>query len=118
MRLNPFLLATNTAICLVGLVLLNPVLCIASGSGLLGVLLLPFTTTSQETSASYSQHQEGKRHSKALAFGVANSKHLQIDMAQGQGEYLTSFATLLEIPEEEHWHAFMTAQRIYPRIWA
>lgn len=81
------------------------------------VVLLPFTTTYEETSFSYRQNQKTKRESKAFAFGVANAEYLQADMAQGHGEYLTSFATLLDIPEEDHAQAFMTAQRISPRIW-
>ena len=39
---------------------------------------------------------------KAIAFATYNGANLEQDLARGQGEYVTSLATLLGVPSDQH----------------
>jgi hypothetical protein len=39
---------------------------------------------------------------KAIAFATYNGANLEQDLARGHGEYVTSLATLLEVPSDQH----------------
>jgi len=43
---------------------------------------------------------------KIQVFSAANFSRLKEDMASGQGEYLSSLATLMEVPQEDRQHFF------------
>jgi len=50
---------------------------------------------------------------KVTVFASANFDNLSQDMARGSGEHLTSFAELLNIPEENRGHFYALAQTQY-----
>ena len=54
---------------------------------------------------------------QAAIYGVQNADNLKADMARGEGEYLASFATILNIPENRHVQVFKIAQQAYPSVW-
>lgn len=55
---------------------------------------------------------------KALAFTALNFENLRANMAEGQGEYLSSFAVLVGVPPERQATFFHEAQAAYPHIFA
>ena len=52
------------------------------------------------------------------AFIAYNFNNLQCDIAQGRGEYLTSMATLAEIPSDRHRRLFSELQHRYPLLYS
>jgi hypothetical protein len=58
-----------------------------------------------------------KAEHKVMAFTVLNYDNLKQDMAQGQGEYLASLATLVHVPREGQPEFFAFAQRLYPVVY-
>jgi hypothetical protein len=53
---------------------------------------------------------------KSIAFATYAYESVSDDMARGEGEYLTSMATLLNVPQE-HYPGFRSiAQALYPEI--
>ncbi|MEP7151237.1 MAG: DUF3015 family protein [Nitrospira sp.] len=54
---------------------------------------------------------------QAAIYGVQNAYNLKMDMARGEGEYLTSFATILNVPQSQHAQVFKIAQHGYPSVW-
>ena len=65
-------------------------------------------TTSNVTGTTSSAHswvtEDGllKPEHKAIAFVTINQRNVQQNLAMGQGEYLTSLGTLLEVPAHHH----------------
>jgi hypothetical protein len=45
-----------------------------------------------------------------------NLENLKIDLARGEGEYLTSLSTLLEVSPEHRTEFFSLAQQRYPSL--
>lgn len=54
---------------------------------------------------------------QAAIYGVLNADDLKADMARGEGEYLASFATILNISKSQHPRVFTIAQQAYPSVW-
>ena len=54
---------------------------------------------------------------KVMAFTVLNYDNVKEDMARGQGEYLGSLASLVNVPQEEQSAFFAFAQSLYPSIY-
>jgi hypothetical protein len=59
-----------------------------------------------------------KAEHKVLAFAVFNFENLRGDLAQGHGEYLASFATLLDVPVDAHPDFYEFAQGKYATVYA
>lgn len=55
---------------------------------------------------------------RALAFTALNFENLRADMAEGEGEYLASFAVLLGISPDQRAGFFADAQDAYPHLFA
>ena len=53
---------------------------------------------------------------KVNVFTALNFDNLSQEMAQGQGEHLTSLATLMGIPQEQHPEFFLMTQEIYSTL--
>lgn len=53
---------------------------------------------------------------KVEAFTALNFENLKQDMAQGQGEYLTSLGSLLGIPEDRRATFFQVTREHYPQL--
>ena len=53
---------------------------------------------------------------KVVAFTAFNFENVKQDMAQGQGEYLTSLGSLLGVPEERQATFFQLAREKYPQL--
>jgi hypothetical protein len=53
---------------------------------------------------------------KVNVFATVNFENLAQEMAQGQGEHLTSLATLMSIPAEQHGVFFSMAQEKYTTL--
>lgn len=53
---------------------------------------------------------------KVNVFAAVNFDNLSQEMAQGQGEHLTSLATLMDIPTEQHEVFFAMAQEKYTTL--
>jgi len=58
-----------------------------------------------------------KAEHKVMAFTVLNYDNLKENIARGQGEYLASFASLVDVPEEGHAEFFAVAQALYPAVY-
>lgn len=54
---------------------------------------------------------------KVMAFTVLNYDNVKENIARGQGEYLTSLASLVNVPQEEQARFFAFAQGLYPRLY-
>lgn len=54
---------------------------------------------------------------KVMAFTVLNYDNLKDNMARGQGEYLASLASLIDVPQDEQVRFFAFAQALYPTIY-
>ena len=67
-----------------------------------------FTNTTESitdsTSSTFNWYHPGmlQKERKIQFFARANFSRLKEDMAAGQGEYLTSLATLMEVPQNDH----------------
>ena len=59
-----------------------------------------------------------KQSQKARLFAAVAFENLEQDIARGNGEYLTSLATLLKIPAGEQDEFRMLSQKQYPRLFA
>ncbi len=57
-----------------------------------------------------------KKEEKVKAFVALNFENLKQDMARGQGEYLTSLGTLLEIPTGHRQQFYLLARATYPLL--
>ena len=58
-----------------------------------------------------------KAEHKVMAFTVLNYDNLKENIARGQGEYLASLASLVDVPEEGQAQFFAVAQDLYPVIY-
>jgi hypothetical protein len=58
-----------------------------------------------------------KEEYKVMAFTVLNYDNVKENLAQGQGEYLASLASLVNVPEEKQAKFFTFAQRLYPHVY-
>ena len=54
---------------------------------------------------------------KVMAFTVLNYDNLKDNIARGQGEYLASLASLVNVPQEEQAMFFSFAQGLYPTVY-
>ena len=54
---------------------------------------------------------------QAAIYGVQNADNPKIDMARGTGEYISSFATILNITKHQFSQVFKIAQHAYPSVW-
>lgn len=54
---------------------------------------------------------------KVMAFTVLNYDNVKENIAQGQGEYLASLASLVHVPQEEQAGFFAFAQGLYPKVY-
>ena len=75
-------------------------------------------TSSTTPGAWFSGDGPVKAEHKLRAFTAYSFQSLKTDVAQGRGEYLTSFATLLEIPEERRGAFFGYMQEQYSVLYA
>lgn len=75
-------------------------------------------TSSTTPGAWFSADGPVKAEHKLRAFTAYSFHSLKTDVAQGRGEYLTSFATLLEIPEERRAAFFGYMQQQYSVLYA
>ncbi len=75
-------------------------------------------TSSTTPGAWFTQDVPVKAEHKLRAFTAYSFHSLKTDVAQGRGEYLTSFATLLGIPEERRAAFFGHMQRQYSALYA
>jgi DUF3015 family protein len=57
-----------------------------------------------------------KEDQRANAFMAFNFENIKQDMAKGQGEYLASLSTLMEIPSERRASFYAYAQSCYPLV--
>ena len=53
---------------------------------------------------------------KVNVFAASNFDNISQEMAQGQGEHLTSLATLMGIPEDDHQEFFSMTQAEYTSL--
>lgn len=58
-----------------------------------------------------------KAEHKVMAFTVLNYDNLKQDIARGQGEYLASLASLVDVPDEGQADFFAFAQSLYPTVY-
>ena len=65
-----------------------------------------FDFTSSTTPSSWYFPGELQKQQKIVYFSRANFGRLKEDMASGQGKYLTSLATLMEVPQAHHQEFF------------
>lgn len=65
-----------------------------------------FDFTSSTTPSSWYFPGELQKQQKIVYFSRANFSRLKEDMASGQGKYLTSLATLMEVPQALHQEFF------------
>ncbi len=65
-----------------------------------------FDFTSSTTPSSWYFPGELQKQQKIVYFSRANFSRLKEDMASGQGKYLTSLATLMEVPQAHHQEFF------------
>ncbi len=72
------------------------------------------TQPSKEFTSSTTPGSLFKNEQQLRAFIAYNFNNLQRDIAQGRGEYLTSMATLAEIPPDRHRQLFAELQDRYP----
>jgi hypothetical protein len=54
---------------------------------------------------------------KVMAFTVLNYDNVKENVARGQGEYLASLASLVNVPEDKQADFFDFAQALYPRVY-
>src|SRR5688500_2175455 len=54
---------------------------------------------------------------KVMAFTVLNYDNVKENVAQGEGEYLASLASLVNVPEERQAEFFAFAQGLYPQVY-
>jgi hypothetical protein len=54
---------------------------------------------------------------KVMAFTVLNYDNVKENIARGQGEYLASLASLVNVPQEEQAGFFAFAQGLYPSVY-
>lgn len=54
---------------------------------------------------------------KVMAFTVLNYDNLKENIARGQGEYLASLASLVNVPQEGQAEFFAFAQGLYPTVY-
>ncbi len=73
-----------------------------------------FSTTDASSDMSSSRRQQVAKSGQAVMFAAASMESLSQDMARGEGEYLTSLATLLEVPADRQAAFFQLAQEHYP----
>lgn len=76
----------------------------------------PTKSSSDFTSSTSPGSSKSKSDEKAKAFANENLARLKEDMALGRGEYLTSLATLLEIPEDRRTQFFTLAKEKFPTL--
>ena len=65
-----------------------------------------FDFTSSTTPSSWYFPGELQKQQKIVYFSRANFSRLKEDMASGQGKYLTSLATLMDVPQAHHQEFF------------
>jgi hypothetical protein len=58
-----------------------------------------------------------KAEHKVMAFTVLNYDNLKENIARGQGEYLASLASLVNVPQEGQAEFFVFAQGLYPTVY-
>lgn len=75
------------------------------------------TQPSKEFTSSTTPGSLFKNERQLRAFIAYNFNNLQRDIAQGRGEYLTSMATLAEIPPDRHRRLFSELQHRYPLLY-
>jgi hypothetical protein len=75
-------------------------------------------TSSTTPGAWFTEDGAVKTEHRLRAFAVYSFHSLKTDVAQGRGEYLTSFATLLGIPEDRRPAFFGHMQQHYPVLYA
>ncbi len=54
---------------------------------------------------------------KVMAFTVLNYDKVKENIARGQGEYLASLASLVDVPQEGQAEFFAFAQGLYPSVY-
>ena len=64
----------------------------------------------------YTEDGLPKAEYKVKMFVAINLENLKADLARGQGEYLTSLSTLLNVPTQHTSQFFALAQRQYPAL--
>jgi hypothetical protein len=75
-------------------------------------------TSSTTPGAWFTEDGSVKPEHKLRAFTVYGFYNLKSDVARGQGEFLVSFAKLLEIPDDRHPAFFKHMQAQYPVLYA
>jgi hypothetical protein len=75
------------------------------------------TQPSKEFTSSTTPSSVFKNEPQLRAFIAYNFNNLQHDIAQGRGEYLSSMATLADIPLDRHRQLFVELQHRYPLLY-
>jgi len=75
-------------------------------------------TSSTSPRSWFSQDGILKPEYKLTAFTAFNVENLRDDVARGDGEYVTSLATLVGVPEGEHGRYLSSMQDRYPSLFA
>ena len=70
--------------------------------------------TTDLTSPDGSRGTHLTKEQRLRAFAAYNFENLSQDIARGQGEYLASFTTLLDVPVQRHEALFRLVQQSYP----
>ncbi|MCP5459650.1 MAG: DUF3015 family protein [Gammaproteobacteria bacterium] len=76
------------------------------------------TDPSSSSSGGSSSDNSTDKKEMASEFAVANFARLKQDMAAGQGEYLASFAALLEVQPEKQAEFFAFTQQQFPFLFS
>jgi hypothetical protein len=75
------------------------------------------TQPSKEFTSSTTPGSLFRNEQQLRAFIAYNFNNLQRDIAQGRGEYLTSMATLADVPLDRHRELFAELQNQYPHLY-
>lgn len=86
---------------------------LASACSITNTIEKSFDFTSSTTPSGWYFPSDVQKQQKIVYFSRANFNRLKEDMASGQGKYLTSLATLMEVPPSEHEQFFALSKSQY-----
>ena len=88
-------------------------LLITTSCSLTNTIEKAFDFTSSTTPSGWYFPSDAQKQQKIEYFARANFNRLKEDMASGQGKYLTSLATLMEVPPTQHQEFFALTKSRY-----
>ncbi len=107
-RFNGAIIKKLFGACLLGL--------LASACSLTNTIEKSFDFTSSTTPSGWYFPSEVQKQQKIVYFSRANFNRLKEDMASGQGKYLTSLATLMDVPPAQHEQFFAVSKFHYYEV--